>query len=70
MRPPLLGDLFISEFMYMLKKVALRDIRKIEKSQLFALFENEASYEYFFVHPSVLSHVTDILCNIFNQNLI
>ena len=70
MRPPLLGDLFISEFMYMLKKVALRDIRKIEKSQLFALFENEASYEHFFVHPSVLSHVTDILCNIFNQNLI
>ena len=26
------------------KKVALRDIAKIEKSQIFVLFENEASY--------------------------
>ena len=27
------------------KKVAFRDIAKIEKSQIFVLFENEASYE-------------------------
>ena len=30
------------------KKVALHDIAKIEKSQIFVLFENEASYEDFF----------------------
>ena len=30
------------------KKVALRDIAKTEKSQIFVLFENEASYEDFF----------------------
>ena len=30
------------------KKVALRDIAKMEKSQFFVLFENEASYEDFF----------------------
>ena len=30
------------------KKVALCDIVKIEKSQIFVLFENEASYEEFF----------------------
>ena len=30
------------------KKVALCDIAKIEKSQIFVLFENEASYEDFF----------------------
>ena len=30
------------------KKVALHDIVKIEKSQIFVLFENEASYEDFF----------------------
>ena len=30
------------------KKVALRDIAKIEKAQIFVLFENEASYEGFF----------------------
>ena len=30
------------------KKVALRDIAKNEKSQIFVLFENEASYEDFF----------------------
>ena len=30
------------------KKVALRDIAKIEKSQIFVLFENEVSYEDFF----------------------
>ena len=28
--------------------LALRDIAKIEKSQIFVLFENEASYEEFF----------------------
>ena len=30
------------------KEVALRDIAKIEKSQIFVLFENEVSYEDFF----------------------
>ena len=30
------------------KKVALCDIAKIEKSQIFVLSENEASYEEFF----------------------
>ena len=30
------------------KKVTLRDIAKTEKSQMFVLFENEASYEDFF----------------------
>ena len=30
------------------KRVALRDISKIEKSQIFVLFENEVSYEDFF----------------------
>ena len=30
------------------KRVALRDISKIEKSQIFVSFENEASYEDFF----------------------
>ena len=30
------------------EKVALRHIAKIEKSQIFVLFENEASYEDFF----------------------
>ena len=36
----------------MLKKVALRDIAKIEKSQIFVLFENEVSYQMkiFFAH--------------------
>ena len=29
------------------KKVAFRDISNIEKSQIFVLFENEASYEEF-----------------------
>ena len=51
------------------KKVALRDIAEIEKSQTFVLFENEASYEDFFP-TSVSSHVMDTLCNIFSQNLI
>ena len=32
------------------KKAALHDIAKIEKSQIFVLFENEASYEDFFAH--------------------
>ena len=36
------------------KKVALRDISKIEKSEIFVLFENEASYEDF-LPASVLS---------------
>ena len=40
-------------------KVALRDIAKIEKSQIFVLFENEALYDDFFLPISVLSHVTD-----------
>ena len=30
------------------KKVALRDIAKIEKLQIFVLFETEVSYEDFF----------------------
>ena len=30
------------------KKVPFRDISNIEKSQIFVLFENEASYEEFF----------------------
>ena len=30
------------------KKVAHRDIAKTEKSHIFVLFENEASYEFFF----------------------
>ena len=34
------------------RKVALRDIAKIEKSQFFILFENEASYEDIF-YPQV-----------------
>ena len=52
------------------KKVALRDIAKNEKSQIFVLLENGASYEDFFLPTSFLSHVTDTLCNIFSQNLI
>ena len=52
------------------KKVALRDIAKIEKLQIFVLLENEASYEVFCLPTSVLSHVIDTLCNIFSQNLI
>ena len=32
----------------MLKKVALRDMTKIKKSQTFILFENEASCKDFF----------------------
>ena len=51
------------------KKVGHRDTAKNEKSQIFVLFENEASYEDFLL-ASVSSHVTDTLCNIFNQNLI
>ena len=53
------------------KKVALHDIVKIEKSQIFVLFENEALQEDFFC-PQVfyISYVTDTLCNIFNHNLI
>ena len=36
------------------KKVALRDIAEIEKSEIFVLFENEASYEdYFSIFPQV-----------------
>ena len=34
------------------KEVALPDIAKIKKSQIFVLFENEASYEDFF-YPQV-----------------
>ena len=34
--------------MNMLKKVALRDMAKIKKSQIFVLFENEASCKDFF----------------------
>ena len=52
------------------KRVTLRDIAKIEKLKIFVLFENEASYEKIFFPTSVLSHVTNTLCNIFSQNLI
>ena len=54
------------------KKLALRDIAKIKKSQFFykVLFENEASYEDFFLPTGVLSYVTDTFRNIFSQNLI
>ena len=52
------------------KKVAQRDIAKTDQSQIFVLFENETSYEDFFLPTSVLSHVTNTLCNIFSQNLI
>ena len=45
-------------------------LQKFEKSQIFVLFENEASYEEFFLPTSVLSHVTNTLCYIFGQNLI
>ena len=38
--------------MDMLKKVVLHDIAKIEKSQIFVLFENEDSYEEFFLPTS------------------
>ena len=41
-----------ASFLVMLKKVAICDITKIEKSQNFVLFENEASYEDFF-YPQV-----------------
>ena len=51
------------------KKLVLSDIAKTENSQIFVLFENEASYEDFFP-ISVLSHITDTSCNIFSQNLI
>ena len=37
------------------KKVALRDIAKIEKSQIFVLFENEASIKIFFAHKCFAS---------------
>ena len=57
-------------FGYVQKKVALRDIAKIENSQIFVIFENEASYEVFFLPTGVLNHVTDTLCNNFSQNLI
>ena len=46
------------------KKVAFRYIAKIEKSQIFVLFENEPSHENFFAHKFFKS------CNIFSQNLI
>ena len=36
----------------MAKKVAHRDTAKIKKSQIFALFENETSYEDFFFPQS------------------
>ena len=42
--------------MDMLKKVALCDIANIEKSQIFVLFENEASYEDFFGHKCFMSY--------------
>ena len=56
--------------MFSKKKVALHGTAKMEKSQIFVLFENEALYEDFFLSTSVLSHVTDTLCNIFRQNFI
>ena len=45
-------------------------LQKFEKSQIFVLFENEASYEEFFLPTIVLSHVTNTLCYIFGQNSI
>ena len=45
-----LTDLKKSYWIYSKKKEALRDIAKIEKSQIFGLFENKASYEDFFTH--------------------
>ena len=51
------------------KPPALHDIAKIKKSQIFVLFESDASYEDF-VSPQVLRHVTDTLRNIFNENFI
>ena len=52
-----------------MKKVDLSDIGKIKKSRIFVLFQNEASYEEFFLPTSILNHVADTLCNIFSQNL-
>ena len=51
------------------KKVALCDTAKIEKLQIFVLFENEAAYKDFFAHKC-FSHVGDTLCNVNSQNLI
>ena len=54
------------------KKVALCDIAKIEKSQIFVLFENdmEPHMKISFLATSVLSYVTNAVYNIFSQNLI
>ena len=43
----------LSVYRHVQKKVALCDIAKSEKSQIFVLFENEASYEDFFC-PQVI----------------
>ena len=50
------------------KKVALRDIAKIEKSQIFVLFENEASYEDF-VCSQVFQVMLQILCVTFSVKI-
>ena len=47
------------------KKVALRNIAKMEKSQFFVLFENEASYEDLFC-PQVFYVMLWILCVTFS----
>ena len=39
-----------------IKKVAICDIAKMEKSQILDLFENETSFEYFFLPTSFKSY--------------
>ena len=50
------------------KKVALHDIAKIEKSQIFILFENEISYEEFFC-PQMFKVMLQILCVTFSVKI-
>ena len=50
-------------------KVALYDIAKIEKSQIFVLFENEASYEDFFAHK-YFKVMLRILCVTFSVKIL
>ena len=60
----------MSEWNMLKKEVVLRDIAKIEKLQIFVLFENEALYEDFFAHKCFKSRCGYTLCYIFSQNLI
>ena len=53
----------------MLKEVVLRDIAKIEKLQIFVLFENEASYEDFFAHKC-FKVMLQILCVTFSVKIL